>query len=302
MRSNRHSRSAHLRRRLLAFIAIVVAALAVLVVVTDSASDKPVTRVRALTTGVITNIGSNYFTVRTAGSRAGMLNRMTAAATRIQRQDWPYVWGGGHAHAGVADIGVPGHGNSQTSKGFDCSGAVGDLLVAVGLYPAGESLPNDAGIVDYLLERHLIAPGPGRGPASVTFYDQLDTHIFMNIGGRLWGTGSGGPAGDSNGGAGWLDGSSEAASSSFKKYHLRAAVLDLKPGAGYSITYAYGSAGSGELTGLKRGDPVNVTARAVGDGTMVAASIAKGRVYLRHGQRYIKQQRLARTPQHMARV
>jgi hypothetical protein len=298
MSSNRQSRPAH-RRRLVVVAAIVAAMVVVLVAVTDSASDKPVTRVRALTTGVITNIGSSYFTIRTAGSNAGMLNRITAAASHIQRQDWPYVWGGGHAHAGVADVGVPGHGNSQTSKGFDCSGAVGDLLVAVGLYPAGESLPDDAGIIDYLLEQHLIAPGPGRGPASVTFYDQPGTHIFMNIGGRLWGTASGGPAGDSNGGAGWLDGSSEASSPSFKEYHLRASVLDLRAGAGYSVAYAYGSAGSGELTGLRRGDPVNVTARAAGDGTMVATAVAKGRVYRRHGQRYIKQQPVARTPAHM---
>jgi hypothetical protein len=299
--TDRRSSSAAVRLRLLAVTAIAAATVAVLVV-TGSGSGTPVTAVRPLTTGVITSIGSNYFTVRTAGSKAGMVNRMVAAADRIERQDWPYVWGGGHAHAGVADVGVPGHGNAQNRRGFDCSGAVGDLLAHVGLYPAGESLPNDAGIIDYLLARHLIAPGPGRGPASVTFYDQPNTHIFMNIGGHLWGTASGGPSGNGNGGAGWLDGAAEASSSSFKKYHLVASVLDLRPGAGYSIAYAYDADGSGQLTGLKPGDPINVVAHELGDGTMVATSVARGRIYRRHGRRLIKQQAVARTPQHLTRL
>ncbi len=285
---------------LVAVAAILAVGFAALTLVGRSGASRPVTAVRPLTTGVITHIGGAYFTVRAAGADVGMLDRIEAAANRITRQDWPYVWGGGHAHAGVADVGVPGHGNLLTQRGFDCSGVVGDLLVAVGLYPAGESLPNDAGIISYLLERHLIVPGPGRGPASVTFYDQPGVHIFMNIGGRPWGAGSGGPGGDDNGGPGWLDGgAAQVYSPSFKRYHLTAAVLGLKPGAGYSIAYAYDSVGSDELAGLRRGDPVSVRSRNLGNGTMLAVSVAHGRVYLRDGRRYVRQQSVALTPTHL---
>jgi len=41
------------------------------------------------------------------------------------------------------------------------------VLVAGGLWPEGQSVPNDGGVIDYLLSRKLIAPGAGTGPAEV---------------------------------------------------------------------------------------------------------------------------------------
>ncbi len=76
-----------------------------------------------------------------------MLNALTTAADRSTAADYPYVWGGGHGQAGIASVGMKGPGYNGKRRGFDCSGAVAAVLVAGGLWPAGHSVPNDAGLI-----------------------------------------------------------------------------------------------------------------------------------------------------------
>ena len=103
-------------------------------------------------------------TLATPGRRLGVINAMTAAAGAITREDYPYVWAGGHARAGVASVGARGPGYNGRRLGFDCSGSVAAVLVAGGLWPAGGGVPSELGVIDQLLAEHLIAPGPGRSP------------------------------------------------------------------------------------------------------------------------------------------
>ena len=59
-------------------------------------------------TGTVTAVGYSSLTIVTNGRRVGVVNAMTAAASAITREDYPYVWGGGHAVAGVASVGIGG--------------------------------------------------------------------------------------------------------------------------------------------------------------------------------------------------
>src|SRR5579863_6086801 len=61
-------------------------------------------------TGTVITMSGNSFTIQTAGRRIGVVNAMTAAANRITARDYPYVYGGGHAAAGIASIGIKGPG------------------------------------------------------------------------------------------------------------------------------------------------------------------------------------------------
>jgi hypothetical protein len=69
------------------------------------------------------------------------------AAQQIDAQGFGYVWGGGHAHAGTPDTGVPGPSPHDgpvgpDEPGYDCSGAVAAILAAAQLYPAGQAVPS----------------------------------------------------------------------------------------------------------------------------------------------------------------
>ena len=54
---------------------------------------------------------------------------LTAAANSVTAGDFPYVYGGGHAEAGIASIGIKGPGYNGRRIGLDCSGSVAAVLV-----------------------------------------------------------------------------------------------------------------------------------------------------------------------------
>jgi hypothetical protein len=177
------------------------------------------------------------------------------------------VHGGGHAQAGTASIGIKGPGYNGRRIGYDCSGAVGAVLAAAGLWPPGSGVPADNGEIAQLRSGHLIA----RGTGTVTLYDKPGVHIFMNIAGRFFGTSDGGEGSPlyPHGGAGWLDdGVPDAASHAFKRYHLIASALAAP--TVYALTFRSNASLLGDL---QLGDRVRVTYMQRGNGTLVAESI-----------------------------
>jgi hypothetical protein len=224
--------------------------------------------------GLVTALDGGQLTIQTPGRAVGVLNALATAATRIEAENLPYVWGGGHGEAGVASKGEKGGpGFNGKRIGYDCSGAVTAVLVAGGLWPEGQGVPNDRGVVKYLLTRKLIAPGAGTGPTEVTIYDDPGVHIFMNIDGRFWGTSDGGGGGDAKGGPGWLDdGAWDATNKQFRRYHLVASVLKAKTTAGYSFTFDLGPQ-TESLPGLTAGMQVGVSYSTSKYGTMVADGV-----------------------------
>ncbi|MGH2844209.1 MAG: hypothetical protein ACRDKL_11610 [Solirubrobacteraceae bacterium] len=223
--------------------------------------------------GAVTAYGGGQITVQTPGAAVGVINAMTVAANRVAAQRLPYVWGGGHGQVGVPSIGARGPGFNGRRIGYDCSGAVAAVLAAAGVWPGGSGVPNDAGMVRYLLRHHLIVPGAGVGPREVTLYDDPGAHIFMNIDGRFWGTSDGGAGANPRGGPGWLDdGAYDATQRQYRRYHFRAALLGARTSAAYSLTFGLGSALQ-SLPGLGVGTHVSVAYTTSRFGTMVAGSI-----------------------------
>jgi hypothetical protein len=223
--------------------------------------------------GSVTSLQGGQLTIQTPGRAVGVLNALATAATRIENENFPYVWGGGHGEAGVASKGAKGPGFNGRRIGYDCSGAVAAVLVAGGLWPEGQSVPSDAGVIEYLLNRKLIAPGAGTGPAEVTLYDDPGVHIFMNIDGRFWGTSDGAGGGDSKGGPGWLDdGAWDVTNKHFRRYHFIASVLKAKTIAGYSFTFDLGPQ-TESLPGLTAGMKVGISYSTSKYGTMVASGV-----------------------------
>jgi hypothetical protein len=225
-------------------------------------------------TGTITALSGSSFTIQTAGRRTGVVNALTAAATHITGQDYPYVYGGGHAQAGIASIGIKGPGYNGKRLGYDCSGSVAAVLAGAGLWPAGGGVPNDAGIIAQLLSEHLIARGAGTGPVEVTLYDHPGVHIFMNIDGRFFGTSDGGGGGNPRGGAGWLDdGAPDASSRAYKPYHLLPSVLKGSTTAGHIDSFQLGMLSS-DPAGVQLGVKVQVTYEQTRAGRMLATAVA----------------------------
>jgi hypothetical protein len=224
--------------------------------------------------GSVTSLEAGQLTIQTPGRAVGVLNALTTAATRIEGQNLPYVWGGGHGEAGVASKGERGgSGFNGRRIGYDCSGAVAAVLVAGGLWPQGGGVPNDWGVIRYLLAQRLIAPGAGTGPTEVTLYDDPGVHIFMNIDGRFWGTSDGAAGGDSKGGPGWLDdGAWDITNKHFRRYHFVASVLKAKTTAGYSLTFDLGPQ-TESLPGLVAGMKVGISYATSKYGTMVANTV-----------------------------
>jgi len=238
-----------------------------------SASSLRVTA-RGAVTGTITALSGSSFTIQTAGRRTGVVNALTTAAARVTGQDYPYVYGGGHAQAGIASIGTKGPGYNGKRTGYDCSGSVAAVLAGAGLWPAGGGVPNDAGIIAQLLREHLIARGAGTGPVAVTLYDHPGAHIFMNIDGRFFGTSDGGGGGNPRGGAGWLDdGAPDATSRSYKPYHFFPWVLKGSTTAGHIDGFAL-DALSGDAAVLELGVKVRVTYEQTRSGRMFATALA----------------------------
>lgn len=219
-------------------------------------------------------MSGNSFTIQTAGRRIGVVNALTAAASRVTKGDYPYVYGGGHAMAGVASVGIKGPAHNGRRIGFDCSGSVAAVLVGGGLWPAGGGVPNDAGIIATLRSERLIARGVGKGPVEVTLYDDAGIHIFMNIDGRFFGTSDGAGGGDARGGAGWLDdGAPDASSHAYKPYHFLRSVLRGSTSSGHILSFQVGALQSAAAT-IAIGDTVQVSYQETGSGALVATAIA----------------------------
>lgn len=228
---------------------------------------------RGSVTGTISAVNGWSLTVQTPGRRIGVVAALIGTANRVLGEDTPYVYGGGHASAGNASIGIPGPGYNGRRIGFDCSGAVGAVLAGAGLWQPGSGVPNDAGIIAQLRQEGMIAPGVGRGPVEVTLYDHPGVHIFMNMDGRFFGTSDGSEGGDANGGAGWLyDGAPDASNPAFKPYHFLPRVLNSSTGSGQSFGFALPAAQS-RIAGLVAGEKVTVRYRQLASGTMIATAI-----------------------------
>src|SRR5579875_1256565 len=158
--------------------------------------------------GTVLSLDRAEVTVQAAGPRMRVLDALTRAADTVAAGEYPYVWGGGHALAGVADTGVRGGPGANGRRiGFDCSGSVAAVLAGAGLWTPGTSVPSDWGIIAQLRREHLVAAGRGTGPRSVTLWDDHGVHIFIEIGQEFFGTSDGGAPSPANphGGAGWLD-------------------------------------------------------------------------------------------------
>jgi hypothetical protein len=188
-------------------------------------------------TGRITDVGVSTLTLQTGGPHIGVVNALTRTADALSAANYPYVWGGGHALAGVAGVGARGPGYNGHRRGFDCSGSVVAVLAGAGLWPAGSGVPGDYGVIQYLAGAGLIARGPGTAPNSVNLYDHPGVHIFMSINGRYFGTSDGG-GGNSKGGPTWLD---DPASLSYERayhrWHFLPGVLRNHVIYGHSYTF-----------------------------------------------------------------
>jgi hypothetical protein len=221
-------------------------------------------------TGQITYLSGSTITIQTGGRLLGVINAMTVAANALSARSYPYVYGGGHAQAGIASIGIRGPGYNGRRRGFDCSGSVAAVLAGGGLWAAGSGVPNDAGVIKQLLAERMIARGPGVAPSEVTLYDDPGVHIFMNIDGRFFGTSDGG-GGDPKGGPAWLyDGAPDASSRVYKRYHILPSVLKTKTTYGQVYTVA----SDPTLTyGAETGDRVQISYAESAAGTMTATAI-----------------------------
>jgi hypothetical protein len=223
--------------------------------------------------GTVTALSGSSFTIQTAGRRTGVVNALTSAANTVTKQDYPYVYGGGHAQAGIASIGLKGPGYNGHRVGFDCSGAVAAVLAGAGVWPAGGGVPNDAGIVAALRQEGILARGVGKGPVEVTLYDRPGFHIFMNIDGRFFGTSDGAGGGDPRGGAGWLDdGAPDVQRRVYKAYHLLPSVLRSSTNTGHIVSFQV--AGLPDAAALQLGDTVQVSYQEDRGGSLIATSIA----------------------------
>lgn len=225
-------------------------------------------------TGAVYATGWGSVTIQTSGRMMGVINAMTRTATAVAKHDYTYVWGGGHAIAGVASVGITGPGYTGHTAGYDCSGSVAAVLAGAGLWPAGSSVPNDAGVIHQLLSEHIIARGAGTPPREVTLYDKPGVHIFMNIDGRFFGTSDGAGGGNRRGGAGWLsDGAPDAHTRAFKRYHVLPSVLRDRTSYGHDLTFQTG-AQAALAAELALGDRVRVGYTTSGAGTMTLQTVS----------------------------
>jgi hypothetical protein len=223
--------------------------------------------------GTLQLLGSSDFVVQTAGRARGVTEALISTANRLAANNYPYVWGGGHAQAGVPSIGIKGPGHNGRRRGFDCSGSVAAVLAGASLWPAAGGVPGDAGLISELRSWHILARGAGDGPTQVTLYDDPGVHIFMSINGRFFGTSAGGGEGDPRGGPGWLDGSTpDAFSPTYKRYHLLSSVLHGHI-SGQSIGFRTGPL-ENLVTQFQVGEPMSVSYQATRYGTLAATGVA----------------------------
>ncbi len=240
-------------------------------VIADVAGSRPVAH--GTLNGKVMSVNGSTFTIQTPGTWTGVIDRLTGAASAVTRKDYPYVYGGGHAQAGVASIGIPGPGYNGHRIGFDCSGAVAAVLAAGGLWQPGSGVPNDAYEISQLASEGLIAPGAGKGPFEVTLYDDPGYHIFMSIDGGFFGTSDGAGGAGRNGGAGWLyDGAPDAYTSRYKRYHFLPSVLAGTAHNGHKVTFQIGNQLSATTT-VTAGAAVHVVYVETATGEIFATSV-----------------------------
>ncbi len=234
-----------------------LAVLCLLACVAVAPAGAQATPISGAITGRITAVGGSTLTVQTGGPRVGVVNALTRAADALSASNYPYVWGGGHALAGVAGVGARGPGYNGRRRGFDCSGSVAAVLSGAGLWPAGSGVPGDHGVIQYLAGAGLIAAGPGRAPNTVNLYDDPGVHIFMSINGRYFGTSDGG-GGNPHGGPTWLDDSAPLSySHAYRRWHFLPGVLRNHVVYGHSYTFQTGVHPE-LLYGAELGDMISV--------------------------------------------
>jgi len=224
--------------------------------------------------GTVIEVSRGSFAIESGGGRMSVVNALTSAAGLVTEGDFPYVYGGGHAQAGIASIGIKGQGYNGRRIGFDCSGSIAAVLAGAGVWQPTSGVPNDAGIIAQLLGEHLIARGAGHGASEVTLYDDPGVHIFMDIDGRFFGTSDGGGGGNPAGGAGWLDdGAPDATSRVYKRYHLLRPVIDEQTTFERILTFQTG--GHASVThGLELGSDINVGYTQAPNGRMTAQRVS----------------------------
>jgi hypothetical protein len=234
----------------------------------------PSAPVNGQVTGDVIGVAGRTFAVEASAGRMSVVSALTLAANQVTAGNFPYVYGGGHALAGIASIGIKGPGYNGRRIGFDCSGSVAAVLSGAGLWQVATGVPNDAGIIAQLLREHLIARGAGRGANEVTLYDDPGVHIFMNIDGNFFGTSDGGGGGNPAGGAGWLDdGAPDAHSHFYKKYHLLLPELDQQTTFMRILTFQTGAHAS-VTHGLELGTDVHVGYTRAPNGRMTAQGLS----------------------------
>lgn len=123
--------------------------------------------------------------------QAGGIAGMVSAANRVDKAQFPYLWGGGH-QATPAPFGP-----------FDCSGAVSYVL-----QHGGVQIPT--------MVSGALASAGRPGPGTVTVFAN-PTHTFMRIGSRYFGTSGSNPGG----GAGWFPDPGESYKSGFVQRHFK---------------------------------------------------------------------------------
>ena len=229
--------------------------------------------------GEIVSVDWSQLTVRYDARHMGVRQALHAAADTIAAGDYPYVWGGGHAAAGIASVGIKGGlGHNGKRVGFDCSGTVAAMLAGAGLWPAGEGVPSDAGVIAQLRRDHLIVRGRGSGPRQVTLWDDPGIHIFAQLGLTFFGTSDGGaPSPENpNGGAGWLDdGAPDTDSHHYHPWHFVASALRGVVSYGPTLTVALHGIDPYTEPGLATGDHVSVSYRTL-HRALVASSVTPG--------------------------
>jgi hypothetical protein len=84
--------------------------------------------IEAHASGTLIAVARGSFAIKSAGGRMSVVNALTDAANLVTAGDFPYVYGVGHAEAGIASIGIKGPGYIGRQIGFDCSGSVAAVL------------------------------------------------------------------------------------------------------------------------------------------------------------------------------
>jgi hypothetical protein len=135
-----------------------------------------------------------------AFATGGLVGSATQAAQRIEKAQFPYLWGGGHS------------GSPAPFGPFDCSGAVSYVL-----QNAGINIPT-------MVSGAMMNIGkPGPGPITVFANPE---HVFMRIGQKYFGTSGENPGG----GAGWFSGGTPEYQAGFTQRHFGEGDASAVPG------------------------------------------------------------------------